>query len=84
MGCLALVDQRERGQLWLAIREVYRWVHGHHGYANSIFERLEKGIGREWIEKEFPYLAMAFDLWRRHKNKDTFFAINNIRPDDLD
>lgn len=71
-------------ELWLALRELYRWRKLSHNRSMSatVFNHLELRDSERFIEEKYPYLKMAYDMWKRHANEDTFFAINNFAPEE--
>ena len=71
-------------ELWLALRELYRWRKLKHNrsMSSSIFDRLAREEQVTFIEEHYPYYKMAYDMWRAHKNEDVFFGINHFAPDE--
>ncbi len=74
------------GELWLAVRELYRWRKSYNTRSTSygVFDRLSRSEDVPRIELIYPYYKMAYDMWVRHKCEDTFFSLHELEPTGTD
>ncbi len=69
-------------ELWLAIRELYKWRHGANlSWTGRVFDSLLRGEDVIFITANSPILREAFEMWREHPSEENFWKIHFIRPD---
>jgi hypothetical protein len=76
--------ERKPTELWLALRDLYAWrkLASTKSLSSTVYDRIHNDEYAEFIEERYPYHKMAYDLWKRHKSEDTFFALNHFKPDE--
>lgn len=70
-----------KSELWMAIRELYKWRRGYHGWSSKVFDLIEKTRDPA-IKANCPDLYMAYEMWKAHPNEDAFFMSNNMKPEE--
>lgn len=77
-----MLPEKSNSELWLAIRELYKWRRGlNSSWSGIVFDRLEQSKDKAHIKANCPALFTAYEMWKAHSNEDAFFLLNHFKPE---